>query len=514
MTPKLLLAKAITLLYRESHLGDGTDRSVDLVRDIIGLIQLPEVSVGYDREKEVLEGMRSTALYMANSPSNVVFDKSDTLQRIKIVSMEDKNVYDAIKEGIETELSENEQKRTCVSIRRSLKEYLREETVKEIVSTASYNLKFGKVANIKDFISNLYGKLEPFMTDVVSKDPAIIGEVNTNNIGDLINVYNNVDDTGSSALIMRTGFQTINRMFDGGLRRGKTYVTGALQHQFKTGFSLTLFKQLALYNKPVMTDPTKKPALVRITAEDDLNDNFNFLYYSLRENELREPIVGTSYANVSKEEKAAYVKEKLAVNGYETIFIHINPSLWGYRELCNKIIELESEGYEIHAVMLDYLYKLNKSGCDGGIAGQDVFNQYERVRNFMAAKKILFLTPHQLSTDAKMMIREGRTGFVKELPGKGFYMGSKQIDQVVDGELFQHIEKVNGKSYLTLQRGKHRHLVQVDDKYLYAVLPFQDKSKFMCGLFDDVNGEDSSLTKVGATKDANGVEQAPFWEVD
>jgi hypothetical protein len=191
--------------------------------------------------------------------------------------------------------------------------------------------------------------------------------------------------------------------------------------------------------------------------------------------------------------------------------MYINPSLWTYRDICNKIIELESEGYEVHMVMMDYLIKIPTTGCDQGVAGTDILNLYERINNFMGARNIAFITPHQLSTDAKMMIRDGRTDFVKELVGRGYYMKSKQIDQVVDLEIFIHIEKVNGKSYLTIQRGKHRIIEQTPDEFHYCVLPFQDAKLFACGILDDINGPDSTATKVGGGP-IGSADQIPFWE--
>ncbi len=46
MDKKLLLVKAVTLLYRESQLPNSTDNSAALVKSITDGIELPEVSVG------------------------------------------------------------------------------------------------------------------------------------------------------------------------------------------------------------------------------------------------------------------------------------------------------------------------------------------------------------------------------------------------------------------------------------------------------------------------------------
>lgn len=60
-----------------------------------------------------------------------------------------------------------------------------------------------------------------------------------------------------------------------------------------------------------------------------------------------------------------------------------------------------------------------------------------------------------------MLIRNGMDEqFVAEIKNKGYYDGCRTLDQEVDMELYIHIVKVDGRSYLTLQRGKHRVIKQ------------------------------------------------------
>ena len=124
-------------------------------------------------------------------------------------------------------------------------------------------------------------------------------------------------------------------------------------------------------------------------------------------------------------------------------------------------------------------------------------------------KKITVITPHQLSTEAKMLIRDGRQDFVKEIANKGYYSGSRQIDQEVDSEIYIHIEKVNGRSYLTIQRGKHRGVGIIPDPQKYLVLPFYD----IGGLRDDFGKQDSTLRKPGGGV-IGGPDEVPFFSFE
>ena len=122
-------------------------------------------------------------------------------------------------------------------------------------------------------------------------------------------------------------------------------------------------------------------------------------------------------------------------------------------------------------------------------------------------RKITLITPHQLSSDAKRLIRDGRTDFVREINGKGYYAGSTQIDQEVDLEMYIHIERVNGTSFLTVQRGKHRKIAQTPIEHQYCVLPFEDVG----GIRDDLGKADTTRKKIGGGPIGSG-QETPFWD--
>lgn len=492
-------------MYRESINSSTTENSAELVRTVLEEIQLSDVNLTVNHERDILVGLKQTALEMCGNPQDHIYEPTELLQRLKLNTSSDEKLYESFAEGVETELSDASLKRTIINIRKSINNHFREQKINEILSKASMKFKYqrDKIKNVNQFVAETVALLEPFQLDASSIDPAIISDVDTGNLKDVTTVFTSIKETADGTSILKTGWQGINRMLNGGFRRGEEWVIGALQHQYKTGFSLSLFKQLALYNVPKMTDITKKPLLLRISFEDSIKLNFQFLYQSLKENETGEK---ASVHGISDDEMAEYVQRKLAVNGYHTRFMHVNPSLWTYKDICNYILKLEADGYEIHVCALDYLLKIPTVGCDQGPMGTDIRNLYERIRNFMSAKEILVITPHQLSPDAKRLIREGKTEFVKDLVGKGYYDGCTKIDQVVDGELFIHIEEVNGEYYLTVQRGKHRGIDQTPAKDRYCVLKFNGES----GIMDDINGKDSSRKKSGGGTVGSG-EETPFW---
>ena len=512
MNSKLLLVNGITLLYRENQLPGTHENSATLVREIIANIKLPEISFGIDHERDILAGLKATAQTMCDTPLDHQYELAELLQRLKVNTIDAGDLYEALQDGMSAELTESGLKRTCLNIKRTLNNHFREEKVNEIMNKATQLLKFNrnKITDMKRFVTDVCAQLEPYQVDHASKDPAVISDVNMNNLQDITAVFSEVCKNADGTKLLKTGWQGINRMLGGGFKRGEEWVIGALQHQYKTGFSLALFRQIAIYNTPVLTDPTKKPLLLRISFEDSLTLNFQAIYQAMVQNETGKIV---SVVGLTDEHMALYIQKALAVTGYHTQFMNVNPSLWSYVDICNKIIALEAEGYEVHMCMLDYLLKIPTTGCDTGPMGTDIRNLYERIRNFMNARNILVITPHQLSPAAKMLIREGKSDFVKDLVGKGYYSGTTQLDQICDGELFIHIEIINNESNLTVQRGKHRGVDQTPREHHYCVLPFTKIDGVAGCILDDVNGPDTARLSPGGGAIGSGNEKV-FWEFD
>lgn len=507
MDKKLLLIQAITLLFRESQLENNGLDSSSIVRPIAESVALPDVSIGLiDTERDLLIGLKKICLDMCDNTSHK-FDATDLMQKVKYICRDDDVLYNSFAEGVSQELEQDKLKKLCLSIRRTFKNHDRETKIQDIIQKAAAKLKFNRdeIPDIQKFVADVNSDLEPYRGNGEDIDPAIVNTADFDDLDGVVKIMEASKELNDDKGIMRTGFQGINRMLQGGIRRGETIVCAALQHNFKTGFTLSLFKQIALYNKPYMIDEKKKPILLHISFENSLELNMPFLYRNIYENETKQQ----ANLNKSASEMAMYIREKLQVNGYEIRFVHVNPSLWTYMDLCNYVTSLEAEGYEIHLLMADYLNMMPKTGCDNtGPQGSNIRDLFRRMRNFCAPKKIAFVTPHQLSTEAKMLIRNGlEDTFVKEVANKGYYDSCRTIDQEVDCEIYFHIVKVDGKSYLTVQRGKHRLITQTKQEYLYCVLPFED----IGDIRDDINGPDTTRRKPGHGPMA-AANSVPFWD--
>ena len=504
MDSKLLLINCITLLYRESQMPHS-DSSTKLCQSIVESIKLPESSVNMQSGREVIVALRSTVHWLLDHKEKT-YDKTQLLQRVRVNTKDETHLYNALVDAIQPLETEDELKQQILSFRKVLKEYLNNLQVNTIIAQAYNSTNFlgseGNKVDYRAFVREVFDRLEPFTHDTVSsRHPSVVDHASFENEEEMVDLLTRSKEEISSDGVLRTGYHGINRMLGdtGGFRRGEFAVVGALQHNFKTGFTMNLFKQFALYNKPYMRDASKKPMLLHVSLENELPMNIMWLYANLKENETGEACDVTTIDPV---EATKYIREKMGVNGYHIEMIRIEPGQCSYHDFFDMILKYETEGYEIHAIVCDYLNMMDKKGLNGGgPSGEDIRELFRKTRNFTAPRGITFITPHQLSTEAKQLVRNGSDNFVGEIANKGYYDGSKRIDQEVDLEIYIHIEKLPGSgSFLTCQRGKHRGVRITKAENLYCVLPFHDVG----GVLDDIEGEDSSRTSVGGAPASEG----------
>lgn len=499
MNDLLLLVKSITLMYRESLLNMEEDSTKDLVRKVIEAIKTPEVSIGITKDLEIINALKATATEMVNHDKSHKYQKDILLQQLQVNCGADESTYESLQSGIEPEMTEDENKLTVINIRTAIATHFKHGKIEEVLSKRFSEFKFKRssIKNINKWINTMIAELEPFQVVGQERDSAIIDEVDISDKESINRVYASIKEENEGGGGFITGFQGINRMIGGKFRLGEQWGLYGLQHNYKTGFSLTIFKQICMYNTPTLKDPKKKPLLLRISFEDSLVLNFQYLYKNMWENETGKVLSKKDLSEMDIGVMTEYVTNKLSATGFHVKLLFVNPSDWTYKDICNLVLKYEAEGYEVQMVMVDYLTKISKEGCTQGATGQDVRNLFERIKAFMASKGILFITPHQLSTEAKGLMRDGYNDFVKRLPGGGYTADSKQIDQVIDGELFFHIERLKGKNeaYFTVQGGKLRRIEQVDEDDKYRVYKFVRKGVIL----DDLNKPDSSMLKVGGT---------------
>lgn len=496
MDTRTVLAKIITLIYK-TRLLDNVDYD-NLIKTVLDTIKtdLPEFNF---LGNNVVKNFKEMCLNLLNEKEHI--PKEVLIPQLSIMLENDQKLLSVIKDSIEPDHDETSNKRIVTNLVKNLNNYYREQLAIDILSKVSYDLKFNrtKISNFSDYLKNTISELEPLTNTISSiKDPAIVNEVDFENPDSVTTVFEEVKSLNNNSGVYKLGWQGVNRMTQGGIRRGEFVAIEALQHKYKTGTSLSTFMQIALHNTPIVTkeeaELNKKPLLFRISFEDSLTNNLQFMYQYLKAVE-GVTVSQKDFEHLTAKEMSEYILKKLTVNSFYIKMIRVDPSQWSYTSIINKVIELEAQGYAVHVLMLDYLLKIPTTGCVQGPAGVDKRDLVRRMRNFCSARNIACITPVQLSTEAKQLIRNGvpEHQFVNEIAEKGYTDGCKTIDQEVDLELYVHLFTHKRKKYLAFRRGKHRLSTVIPDEDKFCMYRFPNLNT---PVLEDINGEDTSFTKL------------------
>ena len=454
---RLELIKILTLLYRESEHKLKDTGSDYLINKALSFMPVFESNEAYE---DSLTALRQIVEYFRiEGPVNGI-EKEDLLQRVRLAVKEDSSTYEALKAGIESEMSSDECQKVCVRLKRELTIFISKSAIKNICKNAYRKISFEEEKiNWNTFTREMVNELESHFD--IGTSPTHESFLGSIDLSDDISIKEALK-AGKSSIsgdgIMRTGWQGVNEMLDGGLRRGETVVIGGTQHGFKSGMLINVPRQVALYNKPYMLDPNKKPLIMYVSLENELKGNIIQIYKDLWEMKFKKPCHIEDVDDDKLIECARFIRKEItAANGYHFVMLRHDPSRYSYQVLFDTIRKFENEGYEIHLISFDYLRKSQLTGCSGVRVDEKIRDLFSRVRNFCVPRQITFLTAHQISTEGKNLIREGRADFVKEIANKGYYEGCKSIDHEVDLEIMIRIEEPDdGFSYLTMMRGKHR----------------------------------------------------------
>jgi hypothetical protein len=444
-----------------------------------------------DSGRNVIVGLRETVLWMIDQPDDIPFDFNGLLQRVRMNASEDIIVFQAF-EDVEryNDLESEGLVIVCNGLEKELKVFLHQWSIREVIHKAHRELFYNKKPiDWKKYIENLVADLETF-TNGWSNDTAefVLNVMSMNDPESLMKVLEKAKEDTEGKGGFKTGWQAINRMMGESeqLRRGMFVLVGGLTHNYKSGFVHDLFRHFCIYNDPVQENPDKIPTLLFYSSENRAEEDLIRMYVALKENETGEPCDITI---INVEEASEYISTRLKERGFHVEMLRIDPNTFGYADLFNEVLRYESKGHEIHAIGFDYLALCSRKGCQSSMIGEDLRLLMQKVRTFMSARNILFVTPHQLSQEAMALKRSGVSNFVQEIAGKNYWDASKRIANEADLEIFVDIVLRDHKSYLAVHRGKHRTVKATPVKDRFCYLPFQP----VAFVPDDINGNDTSL---------------------
>lgn len=476
----LILNQALSLLYLESKLEQGKNRSIDVIKRVLKLVKVPRKVSDLDQERDIVVGFKNTASWLVNEieRGNDVSFKV-LMQRLIVNSGfdDDEQKYiDAFK-GYEL-ITQDEILKACIDIRSQIFDYIKYIEFSKVLEDLNKDLLYMDTkTDWKKQITHKIEELNGLVTVETSGVQAyIIDSLQFDDVDSIASVLGDAlaDVHGDTGL--KSNITYLNDMLGESqrFRLGMFVLIGALTHCYKSGLAGDLFLSFCTENTPVPEDKLppgiRKQAILNLSLENRAQEDIAKYYTALKERETGEAV---NMNTIDIKDASKYMYTKLSATGFLPIYMRVNPSIFGQRELFELIESYEAEGIQIVAVVMDYL-GLCKKEKSTGPNGEDIRKLVQDVRVFMSSKNILFITPHQLSQEAMSLKRMGVDNFLTTIAGKNYWDASKRISNEVDLELYLDRVKFNKKWYLHIHRGKHRTIRPTPSIYLEFYQPFGD----------------------------------------
>lgn len=493
MDAKLLLVQAIALLYWDSKQPEKKNENKIIIKELVESVKLPENILDTDNGRDNLINLKYTVEDLLNQQEEI--NGSVLNQRLRLSIKDDDEL---VKVALETIADTEDYELRCASYQNNIRRYFEEikfiELLKKFMSESIYS---GKTINARKAARDFICRLEPFAIaddgeGTARENPLVVkgGSLTDNEL--LAKQFKEAIAQINQEGLMRTGYKGFNRMLHvGGLIRGDCYVVGARRGMNKTGMTLDITLDIPHFNKPYMFNPEKKPLILHITKENSYDQNLRYIAercYYLKHGQLLNYKDG-----ITEEYVTSLIQEYIGCNGYYFESIWVPGGSATVMDLQEIVLQYEKKGFEIHLLTIDYLALVDKAGLESHTAGAEIRDAFRRMRNFCNPKKITLLTPHQVSSQATELVRQGELNFVEKVAGMDYWDGSKRLTQEIDVEIVINVERIKKEgvthSYQTMCIGKNRSVKNMPESHKSCAMEFNE-----WGLIPDVDKPDSEET--------------------
>lgn len=492
----LMLVKVMTCFYHAKKLKDRA--LLNELADVLDSIKTPNTDV-FIQDRKIDNEIRSTIDWIVEQPDDETIIKSMLLQRVYAFVKDAPELKELIEVGLE-DLPTEERARQIIY--KHIEEIKKEQETGKINEGLKKRLKDFHFKELRTFQKSDWLDLLDLVQNKINhayneeKQSEVVESVDGDNKDVFIEIIERAQRESGEGGVFKLGLQGINRGLgpDQGQRRGKTYLWNALTSRGKSLMMGHAIASVGLYNKaqPMLRNKTKIPTIVLDSAEDGIELILNRMYRLIS-------VAKTGKYVPFEERKAEEIYETITTafieNGWFFIFNQIEPNKDNYHNLCSRIRKLELRGHEILYYVYDYLAMMELDGIVGDSKSDRLQILLRKTRAFMVARGICFNTPHQLSPEAKKLLRESDDDaeiyFALMVAGKSMTETSTKLTNEVDAEITIHVAKTSTGSYFTYAIGKIRGDAG-DPEYAFGIYDLDP----VLGLVHDINGKPKCRKKI------------------
>jgi hypothetical protein len=458
MNDLLVLVKILSALYQAKKLKDN-----NLINELVETLEeLPKPNPDvFQQDKETRESIRATIQWLLKQPNDEPIIKSLLMQRVELFCKNDDALKKTIEAGLE-DCADDEMTRKLVykhvtevrmngeteAFAKKFKSAIRDFYFKEL-----HEMKKEDWGNLVDMIQ------ERINATYEERQSEIVHTITSDAPESFYDVIEMAKKENSKEGILKTGLQGINEGLepDGGFRRSKMYLVNALTNRGKSLTMAHFLASVGMYNKPLLRKAVKIPTLLMESSEDTMDLIVMRMYKLATESKAQ---YDKSFQTSEKEDIVDTIVSCFKENGWYLIVNQIEANKDSMQHIFDRVRALEMKGHEIIWYGYDYLGLVPIDKIPGESKSDKLQILFRRVRSFMIARGICFVTPHQLSPEAKKMLKEAddesEVYFAREAAGKSLTETSTKITNEVDVEITIHVAKTNTRNYWTFCIGKQR----------------------------------------------------------
>jgi len=475
------LLKIIAILYYNNKSGEHNDNLTEEINEYLKNVKVdPRCMMGLDGTSNVAESLRYTAEWMLNV-TDARFDKELIISRL-ITNLQGNTDYiDSANILLNESLTEEESKKKVINLMLEIRFDKKKNELKTMIAKYNAIVNFNTdYWELKNIVVELMTKLEEIQAVGKDEVPGLVGEVDFTQVDFIEKALTKGVELNDVEGMLNTGNQYLNYTSGGGLKRGYLINFGALTHHYKTGLLIDMSINIPKYNNPWMWNSIKKPLILRISFETTIDQDIITIYKKLYECEFKKKYEATE---INIDEASNFLKEYFQQNGYTFRILNYNPNEFCIYDLFNVLNKYINAGYEIHAVICDYL-ELITDNTFAERKDTKITKTYEMVRNYCYPKGITFITGAQLDTKAQEKFNFNKITYLNEIVDGGYYRDCKSLHHKLDLEyLLCVVKHSNGNSYLGMAMGKNRGIGIISPSEKKAYYQFQE----IGGIVPDVN---------------------------
>lgn len=458
MNDLLVLVKLLSAIYQAKKIKDA-----NLLKELEEVFEElpappPEVFV---QNKDVREGIKTTIYWLFKQPEDEPIIKSVLMQRVRIFSAGQDDIKLAIEDGLEEFDDEAVIRKLIYKQITEIRLSLEDKGFAEKWKKATKNYFYKDVGDItkEDWVA-LSDIINDRMAQLYEeKQSEVISEVNTEDPTSFHAIIQLAKQENSNEGILKTGIQALNLALspDGGFRRSKFYLLNALTNRGKSLTVAHLTASVGLYNKPMLRNKSKIPTILLESAEDTMDLIIQRMYkLAISVTTDAEP----DFNIAEQDDIVEAICNCFKKNGWVLIIKVIDSNKDTAAAMFDRIRRLELKGHEIIFYAYDYCALQNYDKLPGETKSDKLQLHVRKIRAFIISRGICFVTPHQLSPDAKKRLQESdeesEVYFAREVAGKSYTETSTKITNEVDVEITFHVAKTSFKNYWTFCIGKQR----------------------------------------------------------